>query len=46
MDSVASDKKWFIKAKEIAPDHVHLLIEYDEQTPICDVEACVQRAKF
>jgi putative transposase len=26
-----------IKAKEIAPDHVHLLVEYDEKTPICDV---------
>lgn len=37
LDSVASDRKWIIKAKEIASDHVHLLVEYDEQTPICDV---------
>ncbi len=37
LDSVASDRSWIIKAKEIASDHVHLLVEYDEQTPICDV---------
>lgn len=37
LDSVAADKGWIIKAKEIAPDHVHLLVEYDEKTPICDV---------
>ena len=37
LDSVAHEKDWFIKAKEIASDHVHLLIEYDEKTPICDV---------
>ena len=37
LDSVASDRDWIIKAKEIAPDHVHLLVEYDEQAPICEV---------
>ena len=37
IDSVAHDKGWLIKAKEIAPDHVHLLVEYDEKTPICEV---------
>lgn len=37
LDSVANDRKWIIKAKEIASDHVHLLVEYDEQTPICEV---------
>jgi putative transposase len=37
LDSVAHDKGWIIKAKEIASDHVHLLVEYDETTPICDV---------
>lgn len=36
LDSVASDREWIIKAKEIASDHVHLLVEYDEKTPICD----------
>lgn len=36
-DSVASDRGWLIKAKEIASDHVHLLVEFDEQTPICEV---------
>jgi putative transposase len=36
-DSVANDRGWIIKAKEIAPDHVHLMVEYDETTPICDV---------
>jgi putative transposase len=37
LDAVAADKGWLIKAKEIAPDHVHLLVEYDDKTPICDV---------
>ena len=37
LESVATDNNWIIKAKEIAPDHVHLLVEYDEQTPICKV---------
>lgn len=37
LDSVASDKGWIIKAKEIAPDHVHLLVEYDEKTAISEV---------
>lgn len=37
LDSVANDSGWIIKAKEIASDHVHLLVEYDEQTPICGV---------
>jgi putative transposase len=37
LDSVAHDKGWIIKAKEIASDLVHLLVEYDETTPICDV---------
>jgi putative transposase len=37
LDSVAQEKEWLIKAKEIAPDHVHLMVEYDEVTPICDL---------
>jgi putative transposase len=37
LESVASDKGWIIKAKEIAPDHVHLLVEYDEKTAISEV---------
>jgi putative transposase len=37
LDSVAHDKGWIIKAKEVASDHVHLLVEYDETTPICEV---------
>jgi putative transposase len=35
--SVASDKGWIIKAKEIAPYPVHLLVEYDEKTAISEV---------
>ena len=31
---VANEKKWFIKALEIAPDHVHLLVEHDPDTAI------------
>lgn len=37
LESVATDRGWIIKAKEIAPDHVHILVEYDEQTPVCEV---------
>jgi putative transposase len=37
LDSVANENKWIIKAKEIASDHVHLLVEYDEKTAICEV---------
>ena len=37
LDSVANERQWLIQAKEIASDHVHLLVEYDEQTPICNV---------
>ena len=37
LDSVAADREWIIKAKEIAADHVHLMVEYDENTPIAEV---------
>jgi putative transposase len=37
LDSVASENGWIIKAKEIASDQVHLLVEYDETTAIRDV---------
>jgi len=37
LESVATERGWIIKAKEIAPDHVHILVEYEEQTPICEV---------
>ena len=35
--SVASDKKWFIRSLEIAPDHLHLLVEYDATHSIAEV---------
>ena len=35
--SVATDKGWFIKAMEIASDHVHLLVEYDPTHSISQV---------
>jgi len=45
LESVAVDNGWIIKAKEIASDHVHLLVEYDENTAICDiVRACKGRS--
>jgi putative transposase len=34
LDTVARENSWIIKAKEIAPDYVHLLVEYDEKTSI------------
>lgn len=37
LDSVAADHEWIIKAKEIASDHVHVMVEYDENTPIAEV---------
>jgi putative transposase len=37
LDSVAADREWIIKAKKIASDHVHLRVEYDENTPIAEV---------
>jgi putative transposase len=37
LQSVANDKKWFIKALEVASDHVHLLVEYDPHHSIAQV---------
>jgi putative transposase len=37
LDAVAGDHQWIIKAKEIAADHVHLMVEYDENTTIAEV---------
>ncbi|MDJ0616213.1 MAG: IS200/IS605 family transposase [Calothrix sp. MO_192.B10] len=34
MTEVANEKGWIIKCLEIAPDHVHILVEYDSKTPI------------
>jgi putative transposase len=34
---VANEKKWTIKAIEIASDHVHLLVEYDPHHSISQV---------
>jgi putative transposase len=34
LTEVANEKKWIIKCLEIAPDHVHVLVEYDPSTPI------------
>lgn len=37
LQSVANDKKWVIKALEVAPDHIHLLVEYDPHHSISQV---------
>ncbi|MEH2030843.1 MAG: IS200/IS605 family transposase [Nostoc sp.] len=37
LKSVANDNKWVIKALKIAPDHVHLLVEYDPHHSIAQV---------
>ena len=34
MTEVANEKGWIIKALEIAPNHVHVLVEHDPKTPI------------
>jgi len=36
-EEVANENGWMIEAKEIAPDHVHLLVEYDSDTPISKI---------
>jgi putative transposase len=35
--SVAKDQGWFIRSVEIAPDHVHLLVEYDSKHSVAEV---------
>ena len=35
--SVASENKWIIRSLEIAPDHLHLLVEYDNSSSIAEV---------
>lgn len=37
LESVAVEKSWIIKAKEIASDHVHLMVEYDAEHTIAEV---------
>jgi putative transposase len=34
---VAKERGWFIRSVEIAPDHVHLLVEYDSKYSIAEV---------
>ncbi len=34
LKQVAVEHEWIIKALEIAPDHVHALVEFDPKTPI------------
>lgn len=34
LTEVAAENQWIIKALEIAPDHVHLLVEHDPKTAI------------
>ncbi len=34
LQSVAVEKEWIIQSIEIAPDHVHLLVEYDNNHSI------------
>lgn len=35
--SVALDKKWIVRSVEIAPDQVHLWVEYDSKTSVAEV---------
>ena len=37
LTDVAKEKEWIIKAMEIAPDHIHLLVEFDPSTAINQV---------
>ena len=35
--SVANEKRWIIKALEVASDHIHILVEYDPHHSISQV---------
>ena len=35
--SVANENKWIVRSLEIAPDHLHLLVEYDNTHSIAEV---------
>ena len=37
LDEVAAENEWMLKAKEIASNHVHVMVEYDADTPISKV---------
>ena len=37
INQVAVDKTWLVRSLEIAPDHVHLLVEYDNKHSIAEV---------
>lgn len=37
LNEIAAEREWVIKALEIAPDHVHVLVEYDPKTAINSV---------
>lgn len=37
LEEVALEKGWVIKAKEIVPDHLHIMVEYDERHSIAQV---------
>lgn len=37
LDSVAHENEWIVKAKEIAPDHIHLMVEYGSDTKISEI---------
>ena len=37
LSEVASEKKWIIRSLEIAPDHLHLLVEFDNTHSIAEV---------
>lgn len=37
LHSVANENQWFIKALEVASDHIHLLVEYEPHHSIAQV---------
>jgi putative transposase len=37
LEEVAKEHEWVIKAKEVAADHVHILVEFDEKSPISEL---------
>ncbi len=42
INQIAVENKWFVRSLEIAPDHVHLLMEYDNNHSIAQVARAIK----
>ena len=42
INQIAVENKWFVRSLEIAPDHVHLLMEYDNNHSIAQIARTIK----